>query len=80
MFNVYVLLSDLNGSIYVGIAKDVPIRLEEHNRGKSQYTKAHRPFKLMHVEGPSETLVARKREKYLKSTAGKNYLIKSGFL
>jgi hypothetical protein len=33
---------------------------------------------LVYQEGPFETLEARKREKYLKSTAGKNYLRKQG--
>jgi putative endonuclease len=70
----------MDGTTYVGMAKDIAARLEEHNRGKSKYTKAHMPYELVYQEGPYETLDARKREKYLKSTAGKNYLRKIGVI
>ena len=38
------------------------------------------PYKLMYQEGPYGTAEARKREKYLKSTAGKNFLRKLGII
>jgi hypothetical protein len=38
------------------------------------------PYRLVYQEGPFETLEARKREKYLKSTAGKNFLRKQGVI
>jgi putative endonuclease len=79
-YYVYFLRSIKDGSTYVGMAQDVLIRLAEHNRGKSKYTKAHMPYELLYQEGPYDTLEARKREKYLKSTAGKNYLRKIGVI
>jgi hypothetical protein len=38
------------------------------------------PYELIYQEGPYETAEARKREKYLKSTAGKNFLRKIGVI
>jgi putative endonuclease len=77
---VYLLRSTKDGTTYVGMAQDVSERLAEHNRGKSKYTRGHMPYELLYQEGPYETLDARKREKYLKSTAGKNYLRKIGVI
>jgi len=79
-FYVYFLRSDKDGTTYVGMARDVQVRLDEHNRGKSTYTKGHLPYQLIYQEGPYESVEARKREKYLKSTTGKNYLRKIGII
>jgi putative endonuclease len=79
-YYVYFLRSAKDGTTYVGMAKDVQVRLDEHNRGKSNYTKGHMPYQLVYQEGPYESAEARKREKYLKSTTGKNYLRKIGVL
>jgi predicted GIY-YIG superfamily endonuclease len=40
-YNVYVIRSLSDAIVYVGIAKDVYIRLDEHNHGKSQFTKGN---------------------------------------
>ena len=61
---------------YTGIAKDVEARLRDHNRGKSKFTKGHLPWKLVYVEGPFETSVARRREKELKRTEEKERVLK----
>jgi len=42
MITVYAIISEVNGEIYVGIAKDPDIRLKEHNAGKNRYTKGIR--------------------------------------
>ena len=68
MYFVYILKSKKADVHYVGMAKDVQRRLSEHNAGKSTYTKAYMPFELVYCEGPFETKMARKREKYLKKT------------
>lgn len=68
----------MDGTTYVGMATDVLVRLRDHNRGKSRFTRGHMPYKLIYQEGPYETAEAREREKYLKSTAGKNFLRKIG--
>ena len=76
MVTVYVLLSLKDKATYVGMAIDVTNRLKEHNSGKNRYTKAHLPWKIIYTEERPDWSTARIREKYLKSTAGKNWLKK----
>jgi putative endonuclease len=76
MVTVYVLLSEKDNATYVGMALDVTKRLAEHNNGKNRYTKAHMPWKIIYTEKHTSWAEARVREKYLKSTAGKNWLKK----
>ncbi|MCE7863304.1 MAG: GIY-YIG nuclease family protein [Bacteroidetes bacterium CHB5] len=38
MWYVYVLKSQKNGKIYVGMSQDIDRRLAEHNSGKSKFT------------------------------------------
>jgi putative endonuclease len=75
MYFVYIIRSLKSGIIYVGMAKDVNIRLDEHNSGKSKFTKGHLPFNLIYQEGPYETKQARIREKQLKQTDIKNRIL-----
>lgn len=79
-YSVYVIQSEVNGSFYVGMAQDIAVRLKEHNDRKSTYTKSFVPWRLIYFEEVGETSLARKREKYLKSTAGKNFLRKQGVI
>ena len=74
MIEVYALVSEKNGDIYVGISKDAKRRLAEHNSGKSRYTKGLRPWRIIYTEYSSDYKSARKREIYLKSGIGKEYL------
>ena len=74
MITVYAIISEINGDIYVGIAKDADIRLKEHNAGKNRYTKGLRPWKTLCRELQPDWQAARKREKYLKSGVGKEFL------
>ena len=74
MITVYAIISDVNGEIYVGIAKDADIRLKEHNGGKNRYTKGLRPWKIFYREFQPDWQSARNREKYLKSGVGKEFL------
>ena len=80
IYFVYIIQSESNQSYYVGMAMDVHARLKEHNAGKSTYTKTFMPWKLIYAEEIGEAIEARKREKYLKSTAGKNFLRKNGII
>ena len=76
MVTVYVLLSLKDQATYVGMALDAVKRLSEHNSGKNRYTKGHLPWKIIFTEYHPDWSSARIREKYLKSTAGKNWLKK----
>ena len=74
MFFVYAIVSLNRNYIYVGMTNDVDRRLSEHNRGYNRTTKPYAPFKLLTVESFPSRAEARKREKYLKSGIGKEYL------
>jgi putative endonuclease len=73
-FNIYALISEKDGNIYVGMAIDCESRLIEHNLGKSKYTKGHIPWRLFYTEFAGDSISARNREKYFKSSAGKRRL------
>jgi putative endonuclease len=65
---------------YVGMSKDLERRLKEHNSGSSRYTKGHMPWSVIHTEYFGTWSEARIREKYLKSTRGKEWLKEIGVL
>ena len=74
MITVYAIISEVNSDIYVGIAMDADKRFKEHNAGKSRYTKGLRPWKSFYKDFQPDWTAARKREKYLKSEVGKEFL------
>lgn len=76
MFYVYALRSTKRNYIYVGLTKDVSRRFGEHQSGKSRTTAPYRPFEVVLVEEFPDRASARKREKYLKSGVGKEYIKK----
>jgi putative endonuclease len=74
MIKVYILRSLVDGRYYVGMTEDESRRLLEHNRGKMKSTKGYRPWELLEIELFENRIEARKREKYLKSGIGKEYI------
>ncbi len=73
---VYVLYSDVSKSLYVGFTHDLKKRVAEHNKGLNFSTKPHRPWTLIYYEAHTEEVDARRRERYLKTSAGKQALNK----
>ncbi|NNK88579.1 MAG: GIY-YIG nuclease family protein [Flavobacteriaceae bacterium] len=73
MINVYVLYSEKVGRYYVGMAENLEIRVGEHNAGKVKSTKGYLPWVLVHHESFESRVIAREREKYLKSAAGRRW-------
>lgn len=71
---VYALKSTLKNYIYVGITTDLERRISQHNSGKEKTTRFYAPFTLIYTEPCFNRQEARKRERYLKSGAGKEYL------
>lgn len=67
---VYLLRSLKNGSWYVGYTGDLRKRIAEHNKGLNRSTKAYCPWELIYYEAHRSQADARRREKYLKTTAG----------
>ena len=74
MYLVYAIRSGKDGRIYVGMCANFETRLKEHNAGKTKSTKGFRPWKLIYLEEAIDRVEARKREKYLKSGVGKEFL------
>jgi putative endonuclease len=71
---VYILKSVSRNYIYVGISCDVERRILQHQNGYEKTTKPYRPFKTILIEKYDSRIEARKREKYLKSGCGKEFL------
>jgi putative endonuclease len=80
MHFVYVLKSVTENWVYVGMTRNVTKRICLHNKGKVKSTRAKRPFKLIYKENCEDSKEARKREKYFKNNAGKEYLKRKGLL
>ena len=76
MFFVYALKSKSRNYIYVGLTANLEQRLEYHNKGKNKTTRPYRPFELIYCEICKDRIEARKKEKYLKSGVGKEFLKK----
>ena len=74
MYYVYVLLSESHNTRYVGSARDLNTRINEHNEGRCRYTSGRRPWKLIYHEQFSSLSEARQREKFLKSGVGRKEL------
>ena len=72
---IYAISSEKTRRIYVGMSKDVTKRVREHNLGRVFSTKGYRPWRLIYKEkcgiNRGDT---RKKEKYLKSGVGKEFL------
>ena len=70
---VYILQSTVDGSQYVGMTQDPDGRLAWHNAGYVKATKSKRPWVRIYLESFESRIEARRREKYLKSAAGRRF-------
>ncbi len=74
MYYVYVLLSSVDGCFYTGATDDLKHRVGEHLEGLVPSTKKRRPLELVYYEACNSRKDGCRREKYLKTSAGKRYL------
>lgn len=74
MYTVYVLKSKVAHKSYVGYTDNINRRLGEHNSGRSTFTSKFSPWELIYEERYNNENDAIKREKYLKSCAGRKLL------
>ncbi len=79
MWFVYIIKSE-NGMIYTGMTKNLEKRLLEHNIGMNYYTSRGSKWQLLYSEKFEDSNEARKREKYFKNTAGKEWLKRRGII
>jgi putative endonuclease len=76
MYTVYAISSINRNYIYVGLTSNIEERFLRHNSGYEKTTKPYSPFILIYTEVCIDRITARKREKYLKSGIGKEFLRK----
>jgi len=78
MFSVYVIKSESSNKIYIGQTSNLEKRLIQHNDLKnnfSKYTKRNKgPWKLIYKEEFETRSEAIKRERFLKSGKGRDYI------
>ena len=72
MVTVYVLQGKTKR--YVGITNNLARRLAEHKYGSTKAGQVIGKFKLLHTEDFLDHVSARKREKFLKSGQGREFL------
>jgi putative endonuclease len=75
MYTVYVLQDSL-GKLYKGMTNDLERRLAEHKGGRTKTTRFMKMLNVVYSEELLDRVSARKREKYLKSAAGRKFLKK----
>ncbi len=73
-YYVYIVESLKDGTYYIGSTQDLKERLEHHNQGRSQYTKAKRPWKLVYSEEHPDRSAASIREMKIKNRKSKDYI------
>ena len=71
---VYVLFSKSYNQHYVGSTQDLEKRIWAHNEGLSRFTKGRRPWRLVYKEEYQTRGDAMKREKFLKSGQGREFI------
>ena len=74
MFYVYVIQSEADCGLYIGMSGNLRRRLTEHQNGESLSTKGRRPWKLIDYEAYLEKQDASGREIFLKSGGGRRFL------
>jgi len=73
-YKVYVLYSNSFKKSYVGQTQNIDERLRKHNKGKVKSTKIYRPWRVIYFETFCTRSEAMKRERWLKSGKGRDFL------
>jgi predicted GIY-YIG superfamily endonuclease len=69
VYQVYILQNN-KGIFYIGLSEDIALRLEQHNRGISKWTRSRGPWSLVWASAPMSLSEARKLERLLKRQKG----------
>jgi len=70
-YNVYILQSQKDKSLYIGYTSDLKKRFKKHNAGENLATKPFRPYNLIFYEAFLNRIDAKNREEYLKGGYGR---------
>ena len=74
MHHVYILRSERDLKFYIGYTMNLSRRISEHKQGKVRCTNGRRPLKIIYYESFINKMDALRRERYLKSSKGRNML------
>ena len=74
MIWIYVLWSSKIRKRYVGFCEDLEKRFQQHNAGRTPFTKRGFPWILIHSEQYDNPEAARHREVFLKTGVGRKWL------
>lgn len=75
-YYVYVLRSLVDKKFYTGYTHDLRLRFQSHNRGRVKSTRERGNFELIYYEACTSKMDAMRRERYLKTHYGKQFLYK----
>jgi putative endonuclease len=75
-FYTYVIYSKKFNRFYKGHCQDLNDRIKQHNQGQTRSTRPFIPWELIWHETFNTREEAIKREKYLKTAAGRRFLKK----
>ncbi|OGG00421.1 excinuclease ABC subunit C, partial [Candidatus Gottesmanbacteria bacterium RBG_13_37_7] len=64
MYYVYILISEKDNKLYIGLTDNLERRINEHNSGYNFSTKSRKPFKLVFYEALLTIEEAVEREKF----------------
>ena len=76
IYFVYILQSEKDGRLYIGLTDNIERRPKEHNEGKSLATKPFRPYKIIYYEAFWDIKDAKARERFFKSGWGRRSIKK----
>jgi putative endonuclease len=76
VYFAYVLKSKNFDYFYKGHCKDLQKRLDQHNSGMTVAIRPYVPFEIVYFEEFETLIEAIKREKYFKSSRGRQFLKK----
>ena len=74
MFQVYILESLKDKTLYIGHTNNLKSRIFRHNAGMVKSTKNRKPWKVIHKENYQTKSDAVRRELYLKSLKSPKYI------
>ena len=74
LFFTYILYSTSLNKYYIGSTEDLARRLDEHNRGKGNFTSKGTPWQLVYSEEYSSKANAFKRELAIKKRKSRIYI------
>jgi len=76
VYYTYILRSKIANKTYVGYTDKLKNRLRKHNSGRSSFTRRYKPWEIIYSEKHKTREEAIRREKYLKSAAGRRWIKK----